>query len=115
MRDRSSSAPAIRGYQPRLREELAERGWSVERTDDEHIDPPWYLEVWRLTSTWSPAGFRLYLVFEFDDLFYSVGASIELPVDHHSTDWRCRLYLGRHWENGIEDFLLQLDHLRNSI
>ena len=104
----------IRPFQPRLREALGDRGWTVGLSQLEYLDPAWYLDTWQLVSRWSPVGFALHLVFEFDDHFYYAAVSTDRPQHHAATDWRCQLILGRSWERCLPAFLDQLDKLRDS-
>ena len=105
---------AIIPYQAKLRGVVMERGWTVEQDAvfQKHL---WFLTIWTLRSVWAPAGLQLFLTFEWDDAFYSVGVSLEEPQDHHETHWHRRLYLKRGWEHDLPPFLDDLDTLRNTL
>lgn len=103
---------SLGAIKPHLEKAFAERGWKilvVEFTDGNL----WWNELWTVESIWAPPGFRIYIAFEFDDVWESLGASTEKPVSHHDTEWQARLYLGKKWKAEFPDFLAELDRIRD--
>jgi hypothetical protein len=96
---------------PRLEKALAGRGWKIQavETVDDNL---WWNEVWSVESIWAPSGFRVFIAFEFDDVWESLGVATEPPVNHHDTVWRAGLDLDQTWKAEFLSFLADIDRIR---
>lgn len=104
---------SLGAIKPHLEKALSERGWKiliVDSTDDNL----WWNETWTVESVWAPPGFQIYIAFEFDDVWESLGASTEKPVRHHDTEWFARLYLDKTWRAEFPGFLAEIDRIRDA-
>ena len=101
-------------YQPELEEALFNHGWIIKRKHkySKHF---WFLELWTLQSQWSPTDLQLFLMFEDEDYIYSAAIALEEPREHHSADWKTRLYLKRGWKNELSKFMASLGAIRDNI
>lgn len=113
VRESLLSSPISRNaIKPQLEKALAERGWRiqvVEKADDNL----WWNELWTLASVWAPAGFRVYITFEFDDVWEWLGAATERPINHHDTTWFARLCLDKTWKAEFPRFIADLNRIRD--
>jgi hypothetical protein len=98
-------------YQPMLREALQARGWSIKCVECPKIG---CTEAWQLTSTWSPVGAQVFLLFEEDDHLCWIAAANEEVYEHIDTMHLNRLYLKRGIERNLPQFLAAVDALRTS-
>ncbi len=94
------------GYQNIIERKLESFGWSLINREV-YKEDYWFLEMWTIQSF----GTKLFLMFEYDDIFYSVAVSKDEPQEHHKTKWESRLYLKRGFEKNLIEFLSNLNDL----
>lgn len=107
-----------RQQQNRILEALEEHGWrrlSVERNCDFWAD-----EIWSLSSTGSPEGFKAWMAFLVDPQWEgsraagegvcAIAADIVRRADR--TGWLVQIPLGRRWERGLAELLEALRSAR---
>lgn len=102
----------FKSFQPVLQKLIEQNGWSITQRESCSNDL-WFLEIWTITSQWSPQGLRCYIVYEYDEHFQWAALAEQRPIDHYTTHWETRLYLKRGWERDIPTFLSVLEHLRD--
>lgn len=90
---------------------LAARGWQIESIQCPTI---WCVDAWQLTSTWSPPGVQVLLLFEHDDHLCWVAARPHELHGQIDTLNLSRLYLKRGIDRDLPQFLASLDALRTS-
>ncbi len=98
-------------YQPMLRDVLEARGWLIRSVACPNL---WCSEAWQLTSTWSPSGPLVHLLFEYDDHLCWVAATLNELHGQIDTLHLSRLYFKRGIERDIPQFLNDVDKLRMS-
>ncbi len=101
----------IIGYQNIIEKKLESFGWSLIKREV-YKEDYWFLEMWTIQSKLNSFGNKLFLMFEYDDIFYSVAVSKAEPQEHHKTKWESRLYLKRGFEKNLIEFLSNLNDLR---
>ena len=104
----------VGNYQPALEEALAIHGWSI-KDRKSYTNHLWFIELWCLQSQWSPTDLQVFLMFEDDEIFCSAAITLEEPLEHHSTDWKARLYLKRGWEQKMVNFVAALNAIRDEV
>ena len=113
----------------KIREVLFASGWEV--AEVRTFAELWVDEIWLIRSTWSPAGFEVYLTFEIDgqasprdtSSVWAINASVVKPTDwsgdgkgdpgHQPSTGANNINLPITKEKHLESFVEGLDDLRN--
>ncbi len=104
----------------RILETLEENGWkrsAVDRNCDWWAD-----EFWRLSSVWSPAGTRAWLVFLVDPMWEGNrrpgegvwAVAVDAAQRKERSGWAFVMPLGRRWERGLEELVAALRAIREA-
>lgn len=112
----------MKSYKQKISDQLEINGWEVASIDSDHSDW-WAEEVWELHSTWSPIGAKCYLTFLVDPqsnntaksnaAVWAIGASPNRPSSIAQAHAHGCITFNKQFKNNIEDFLFNLEEIRN--